>query len=304
MTNGEFRAEAARFGFERVYFLRPERFDLGDNRWGLVADAAAEFPFASSIACLVYPYAPFTADERIPAYYLASNKAYRLMRDLRSRLAELGLRTEKAEIPAKLAFERAGVAAGLRNSLDSIPPYGSRVVLLFLAAEGIPPEEYGSAPHPPCAHCKKCAAACPNGAIGENGLDLSRCMRYYMDSACRSDSIRDRQKTFIGCEICQYACPLNAGLEAAEPDAGARAAFDIRALISGDQKRARSLVGKNITGNGKLIAEAIAFAARDRLIPKEELLPLLDEAEGSPFEAVRDAVRYARSKLAADQAED
>lgn len=57
-------------------FTTPRKFDLGRNRFNLTADAPTAYPWANSIAVLVYPYAPFMADERIPAYYIASNRAY------------------------------------------------------------------------------------------------------------------------------------------------------------------------------------------------------------------------------------
>lgn len=71
-----FRTTAADYGFLQVFFTTPRKFDLGRNRFNLTADAPTAYPRANSIAVLVYPYAPFTADERIPAYYIASNRAY------------------------------------------------------------------------------------------------------------------------------------------------------------------------------------------------------------------------------------
>lgn len=297
MTHEEFTALAKEYGFERVYFLAPESFDLGENPHRLAADARACFPFASCIACLVFPYAPFTGSERIPAYYLASNKAYFGMKAFIAALREAGIRAEKAEIPVKLALARAGIGAQLKTSLRAIPGLGTRFVLMCAAVEGIPPLEYDESFVPPCNSCGACEAACPSGAPSKNGFELSKCMRLRMETACHADDVRDRQVTFIGCELCQYACPMNAGLEAAEPDEAARAAFDLVSLIEGNTAAARKLTGKNMTSNGRLTAEAIAFAARDGLIGAEELLPLLEKAESSPFEAVRDAVRYAREKL-------
>ena len=64
-----FRTAAADYGFLQVFFTTPRKFDLGRNRFNLTADAPTAYPWANSIAVLVYPYAPFTADERIPAYY-------------------------------------------------------------------------------------------------------------------------------------------------------------------------------------------------------------------------------------------
>lgn len=297
MTHEEFTALAKEYGFERVYFLAPKSFDLGENPHRLAADARACFPFADSIACLVFPYAPFTGSERIPAYYLASNKAYFGMKALVSRLSALGVRAERAEIPMKPALEHARIGAWLKTSLRAIPGFGTRFVLMCIALSGIAPLEYDESFTPPCANCRACELACPCGALSKNGHELAKCMRTRMETADHGDDIREKQRTYIGCEICQYACPLNAGLSQAEPDESARAAFDTAALIRGETAEARKLVGKNMTSNGKLTAEAIAFAARDGLIPKDELAELLDEADTSPFPAVRNAARWAREKL-------
>ena len=297
MTHEEFETIAKEYGFERVFFLPPERVDLGGNRYRLIDDPLAAFPYAASIACLVYPYAPFTAEERIPAYYLASNAAYFGMKAFLTKLNGLGVRAEKAEIPLKQALDRAGIGAPLKNSLRSIAPYGSRTVLLSIAVEGLAPQIYDKREASPCAVCHACEAACPAHAIGESGLELSKCMRPRMETACHGDDIRDRQKTYIGCELCQYACPMNAKLGRSAPTEAQRTAFDLLALIRGEAKSARLLVGKNMTSNGRLTAEAIAFAARDELLPKAELEAELAAAEGSQFPAVRDAVRYAREKL-------
>ncbi len=297
ITHGEFTALAENLGFKKVFFLEPMRFELGENLSRLVDDAKARFPFADSIAVLVYPYAPYTADELIPAYYPASNTAYHAMRALIDVLRSRGIRAEKCEIPVKPALELAGIGVGLKNSLRSITHYGSRFVLMMIAVEGIPPMRYDARERSYCEGCHACENACPAGAIGRDGLDLSRCFRLRMETADHPDEVRDHQRTYIGCEICQYACPMNAGLRRAEPSPELRAAFDIRALAGGSTKAARLLVGKNMTGGGRLTAEALAFAARDGLIEEEELNAFIAQAEESPFEAVRSAAAYARDRL-------
>ena len=298
MTHGEFCRMAGEYGFGKVFFLPPAAVPLQSNPHRLVTDPAAEFPFAASIAVMVFPYAPFTPHERIPAYYLASNAAYFGMKALIKRLNEAGVRAEKAEIPLKIALDRAGIGVPLRNSLRAIRPYGSRFVLMSIAVEGLPPLEYpDEALLSPCKSCTACERACPSGAIDEEGFHLDRCMRPRMETADHEDSIRDRQRTYIGCEICQYACPMNAGLPKAEPSPEARAAFDEERLAMGDAKAARALVGRNMSSNGRLTAEALAFAARDGLIAPERLDELIAAAGASPFPAVRSAAEYAARKL-------
>ncbi|MBR5949358.1 MAG: hypothetical protein IKZ82_12050 [Clostridia bacterium] len=292
MTHGEFCALALEYGFKRVYFLAPERYELGENPHHLVADVKAEFPFASSVAALVFPYAPFPEGERIPPYYLASNKAYHGMKALLKKLSELGIRAEKAEIPIRPALLNANIGAALRTGFLSIAPFGTRIVLMSIAVEGLEPLEYAFSESTACSVCRKCIGACPAKAISESGVDFSLCHRAFMETAMHPDTIRDCQSTYIGCEVCQRCCPMNAKLPISEPSSDVREAFDTERLIRGDASAARALVGKNMTSNGKLTAEAIAFAARDG-----EFYKLILEQEDSQFEAVRDAVRYAKTKF-------
>lgn len=294
-SHEQFSELARGYGFERVYFIEPGSFDLGGNRFGLVADAKEAFPFADSIAVLIRPYAPYSESERIPAYYPASNRAYHGMKALIAELNARGVRAEKAEIPVKFALEKAGIGVQLKNSLRLIPPFGTRVVILTVAVAGLAPLEYAENIPYPCANCHACERACPAGAIC-GGLDLSKCMRLEMESALHSDGVREKQRTYIGCEVCQYACPMNVKLDRAEPTAEEKAAFDTLALAMGEAAPARKLVGKNITSNGRLTAEALAFAARDALLPQDELKAAVEKAEASPFEAVRDAARYAEMR--------
>lgn len=283
------------YGFERVFFTALRRFDLGANEYGLLEDAIAEFPWASCMGVFVYPYAPFSKDERISAYYLASNSAYHAFKKLLAELKETGMRAEKAYIPVKLQLEAEGIAYRGLNSLISIEPYGTRVILLTAALEGVAPDaaRTAAAPHR-CDKCGACIAECPTHAITEAGLNAHRCMRYHMNSANHPDYIRDIQRYYIGCEICQFACHLNASVEHIEPGPQVKEAFDTLRLISGDTARARALAGKNLTGGGKLTAEAIAFAANDSLYA-EQIAACAD----SLFEAVRDAVRYAQERFKA-----
>lgn len=296
MTHEEFSSIAKKHGFQRVFFLAPEEFEFSENPHRLVLDAKAEFPFVSAIAVLIRAYQPFNKDELIPAYYLASNEAYFAMKALLAELNGIGIRAEKAEIPLKAALEKARIGVELKNSLRLIPPYGTRTVMMSIAVSDIAPLEYALDLPSPCKSCRACAAACPAHAIGER-LNLSKCMRLRMETALHDDFVRDNQRTYIGCEICQYACPMNARLEKSAPTEAHREAFRLEALLRGETKSARALVGKNMTGGGRLTAEALAFAARDGLIPEAELKTAIEACEASPFEAVRDAARYAKDKL-------
>ncbi len=95
-------------------------------------------------------------------------------------------------------------------------------------------------------------------------MRVTECMRYYMDCADYPDWVYERQTTHIGCEVCQQVCPYNAGLGFEEPTEDIRSAFELGRLADGDTKAARLLVGKNMTGRGKLQKEALNFLSRDK----------------------------------------
>lgn len=246
--------------------------------------------FVSGKILLAYAYAPFLPTERISAYYLASHRSYRAVNELCSLLRGMGYKAELSHEKLKALFEDNGIGARGKNSLLAMPDLGSRVVLYAIDTDICFPEPQKAKTLPsPCPlNCRACQNACPVNAIDESGFHREKCMRNYMDKADYPDWVRKNQTTFMGCEKCMLACPLNARIAFAEPDETARAAFSLEKLISGDASAARALVGRNITGNGKLTAEAVTFARHDGLSPQRLEIALL-----SPFETVREVTKKA-----------
>lgn len=295
MKHYDFERLANALGFARVYFTEPVRFDfISGNEYNLVMDAKKAFPFASCIAVLVHPYAPFDAGERIPAYYLASNSAYHACKELIMELKQVGIHAERANIPLKSQLLSAGVGVRCKNSLIALPGYGTRIVLQALAIDVLEPLSYDESVKD-CGKCNACMIACPALAIGEKGFNVKKCMRAFMETADHPDWVKRIQRTYIGCEICQYACPRNAEIESTAPSSAQRDAFDTHKLIAGETKKARELVGRNMTSNGKLTAEAISMAARDENAFFSAYADELKRAQVSEFPAVQDALRYADS---------
>lgn len=257
--------EATRLGFARVNFA-PER------------------------VLLVYAYSPYNASERVSAYYIASDKSYRAARALCSFLRDRGFEAELSHEELKPLFESAGIGARGKNSLLAIPKLGSRIVLYAIITNAVSAAQPSSARLPsPCpSDCRACENACPAKAIDGAGFHREKCMRNYMDKADYPDWVRVMQSTHMGCEICMRACPLNAQIPFTEPNESVKAAFDLEKLLSGDTAEARSLVGRNITGNGKLTAEAVTFAWRDGMSRER-----LEIALSSPFAIVREVTRKA-----------
>ena len=264
MDNGELKGIAKKLGFAEAYLLPPPDYAAHDDEPSIAWSAEA-FPWAHAAVLLVWAYTPYRSDERIPAYYINSNLSYHASVALARELEAAGIMCVRREIPIKQMAVRYGVGIPLKSSLIAIPPYGTRMAFqTLLVGEPFVPEEYSTAGDALCKTCRACEKACPAHAISASGYDVRKCMRYYMDGADYPDWVYDVQKTHLGCEICQEVCPRNAGLGFCEPTAEMREAFDLERLLSGDTKAARLLVGKNMTGRGKLTKEAEHFLRRER----------------------------------------
>ena len=179
-----------------------------------------------------------------------------------------------------------------KNGLLSIAPYGTRIALeTLLIYSPVEPNAEQACTEGGCPEgCTACISACPMGAITADGLNVTRCMRYIMNSGY-TEEIWQKQQTFLGCEICQAVCPKNARLKKLPVPDDTAEAFELRRLIAGNAKAARIIAGKNITGNGRLTMEAIAFAAREGQCEAE-----IRACLSSPFEQVRMAAKWALSK--------
>ena len=272
MDNEALRQLAFSHGFAAAYFTEPPRYRdeelIKNSRDGHIIWDASSLPF--DVACiLVRAYAPYGPAERIPSYYINSNRSYHEAVALAKELESMGVSCRRAELPVKSLLFDNDIAIPLKSSLAAIPPYGTRIAvqcMLLASSEEhrFAPEEYSIAVERLCDTCQRCRNACPAGAITENGYEVTRCMRYYMDGADYPDWVYKIQRTHIGCEVCQQVCPYNAALGFGEPSKEEREAYDLERLAAGDTKAARLLVGKNMTGNGKLQREAVNFINREK----------------------------------------
>lgn len=261
---------AVELGFASAYFVAPPRY--GAELAAKTRDEHIIFDVGTEpydVACiLVWAYSPYPEGERIPAYYINSNKAYHASAALAKRLAELGVNCRRAELPVKSLLFDNGIGIPLKSSLAAIPPYGTRIAVqcLLLACDEenrFAAEQYSAEAADLCSVCTRCEKACPAHAIHDGSMHVTECMRFYMDDADYPDWVYEKQTTHIGCEVCQQVCPYNAKLPFAQPTEEMREAYSLPRLAAGDTKAARLLVGKNMTGRGKLQKEALNFIKRD-----------------------------------------
>lgn len=259
-----------------------------------------------SLAVLLWPYAPthLTQGEMlfVDSYYPASNLAYHAAKRLEDRLTAAGC-FAKANVsyPAKEAAVRAGLGRIGRNSLLITPEFGTRVVIILMATDIAcdPAEKESCEEEMGCLGCGRCAAACPSGAMDEQGLSHpERCLRnFMMEGNVTPETLRKKMgMRLLGCDICQRVCPM-------QPDSAQTAPIQIRLdeLVTADQSafsetvsRLGALIGRNAARPQRVRAQAALLAGNSG---NAACLPVLREWAQSPFEAVREHAVWAMEQI-------
>ena len=120
---------------------------------------------------------------------------------------------DNSPLPEREAAWLAGIGLRGKNGLLILPPYGTYVFLgTILTGAALDVPERPAAPD--CPGCGACRAACPAGALGEGGADVSRCLSELTQkkgALTEEETARLRVHPLIwGCDFCQRACPYNA----------------------------------------------------------------------------------------------
>lgn len=118
---------------------------------------------------------------------------------------------DNSPIPEVEAACRAGIGVRGLNSLFISKKYGSFVFLGEIVTDlEIPCVDNGIKS---CLKCEKCVSACPDNAIGKNGVDRSLCLS---DITQKKGELSEKETGLIaesgclwGCDICQTVCPMN-----------------------------------------------------------------------------------------------
>ena len=86
---------------------------------------------------------------------------------------------DSSPVPELAAAELAGVGWRGRHGLRIVPPYGSYVFLGTILTD-LPLASTGPRAGTLCPpDCRACQTACPTGALGEGGCDVSRCLSHW-----------------------------------------------------------------------------------------------------------------------------
>ncbi|MBQ9832162.1 MAG: hypothetical protein IJO48_00335 [Clostridia bacterium] len=260
------------YGFAETFFVPPAALDTwrkdadaaGLENVALFDDVKSAYIKAKTVVLLIYPYSPFESDERISAYYIASNTAYHAAKEVIAAIKEKGFYAETARIPLRAYFAQNGIGKVSKNGLLRYAHYGSRIILSAIATDAAEPCEFVPKETKVCADdCENCIKACPVNALDGGKIEQRKCMRYYMDDVPYPDFVLQNMEQYMGCEICMHACRENAKLLKRKPTEEEKAAFDAERLAGGDDACARKLVGKNFTKRSKLMYEAKNFLERN-----------------------------------------
>ena len=120
---------------------------------------------------------------------------------------------DSSPLPEREAAWLAGIGLRGENGLLILPPYGTYVFLgTILTGADLPVPE--RPPAPACPGCGACRRACPSGALGEGGVDPSRCLSELTQKKgvlTGEEEARLKAHPLVwGCDFCQKACPFNA----------------------------------------------------------------------------------------------
>lgn len=119
---------------------------------------------------------------------------------------------------------RAGLGVRGDNGLLITPEYGSFVFIATLctdadhaAVTGAPPPTFPDQA-PTCEGCGACRRACPTGALGGDGICLSRLTQQKGELTADEQVLLTAHPLVWGCDTCQMVCPHNRRVVAAGQD--------------------------------------------------------------------------------------
>ncbi len=189
-------------------------------------------------------------------YYPCSHTAYMGTKELVRELNETyQIKAERSNV---LHYKGLAVSESGRiglNSLyyhDQMGSFLSMQCLVFDLNE--PPETY-PAHDASCQKCGACIAACPTGAITQNGWEREKCLRHLFNAGL-PDYARAHVYELLGCERCQLCCPMNS--EERRPPT----VFDLKEVIEGRlTKTLKAVAGTNMATRTKLLTQAMCYAA-------------------------------------------
>ncbi len=156
----------------------------------------------------------------IDSYYVVSNRAYFLRKELACLFEAAGFETFQCEHSYKHIAVASGLGFWLRNTLVANKKFGTRMALEIVGIKGTFAREistqelYKTEVHENCKSCKICEKLCPQQCLHDCKIDYERCTRHVQENCLLSDekTAKAAGQSLWGCDICQRFCPFNKGL--------------------------------------------------------------------------------------------
>ena len=177
---------------------------------------------AKSVVILAVPYDDGTIYHDGVSAYAHVEDYHRFYKELFDRLVPCLEKTfpgktfcgfaDHSPVLEKDAAIKAGLGVMGKNSLLIHPEYGSFLFLGEVITDATLP--YSVHEFAYCKACRQCVAACPVGAIGDSGIDATKCLSALSQKKRLSEEemrLLREHKVAWGCDICQNACPYNRG---------------------------------------------------------------------------------------------
>lgn len=150
----------------------------------------------------------------IDSYYVASNRAYFLRKELAAQLSEMGFAVVDCLLPYKTLAYSLGLGVALRSTLIANDEFGTRMALEVICVDGVYAEQTELKEVEQaiiCSRCGLCARRCPQGCFDSGGFEREKCTRHHQDLGFFDDAeIAENAGTNLwGCDVCQRVCPMN-----------------------------------------------------------------------------------------------
>jgi epoxyqueuosine reductase len=122
---------------------------------------------------------------------------------------------DSAPILERSMAREAGLGFIGKNTMLIVPAVGSYVFLAEILTTAELPVSRPRTVESQCGDCTRCLDACPTGALeAPYRLNASKCLSYRTIEGKGDVGPRDGKRMgicFLGCDLCQEACPLNPG---------------------------------------------------------------------------------------------
>ncbi len=245
----------------------------------------------------------------IDSYYVVSNRAYFLRKELAGLFEAAGFETFRCEYSYKHIAVAAGLGVWLRSTLVANEKFGTRFAMEIVGIKGvfakeISVEQLYKQPSlaKKCVNCRICEKLCPQKCLQDDKIDYERCTRRAQDNCFFSDekAASAAGVNLWGCDVCQRFCPFNKELTERKMTEEEAELFRLKNLFeafnSGKKgcEPYRDILGGNYLRPSRLLALTLNVMANTE--KPEEYLPYAQKVKNHKDERVRKAAERLISK--------